>query len=86
MTNKIRGWNLRLLGNAWWKKCGHETTSAFSVLIVIPACLYCVCIVSVHVRLGAYVVCVHECACACVSPFQKDTYGISMRGKYYKRN
>lgn len=49
MTNKIRGWNLHLLGNAWWKKCGHETTSAFSVLIVILACLYCVCIVSVKV-------------------------------------
>lgn len=60
MTNKIRGWNLRLLGNAWWKKCGHETTSAFSVLIVIPACLYCVCIVSAEV-------CVWERVCWCVS-------------------
>ncbi len=49
MTNKIRGWNLLLLGNAWWKKCGHETTSAFSVLIVILACLCCVCIVSAKV-------------------------------------
>lgn len=45
MTNKIRGWNLHLLGNAWWKKCGHQTTSAFSHCnpCLFIFCVYCAC-------------------------------------------